>query len=138
MGRISTSTALILRLAPLEQECNSQKQKWIADRGALQNDVDTLQAHIGMIAQLVAKDQELTKAIDGNLRSIEQLGFKHRAEDFEEWDKLSDDAKKEFEAKVKEQVIDLLSDKVQERNPGRNERHFSGESREMDRFLGKR
>lgn len=98
----------------LQQECNSLKQKWLAERATLQGDVDTLQAHIGMIAQLVAQDRQLTQAIDGNLKSIAELGFKHRAEDFEEWDKLSDDAKKEFVAKVKEQAIDLFADKVQD------------------------
>ncbi len=98
----------------LQQECNSLKQKWLADRSLLQKDVDTLQAHIGMIAQLVDQDQQFTQAIESNLKSIAQLGFQHRAEDFEEWDKLSDDAQKEFVAKVKEQAIDLLADKVQD------------------------
>jgi len=89
----------------LEQECNSLKQKWIAARGSLQKDVDTLQARITIIAQLVAQDQQLTKAIEENLTRIAELGFKHRAEDFEEWNKLSDDAKKEFVDKVKEQAV---------------------------------
>jgi hypothetical protein len=98
----------------LEQACASEKQQWIAQRSALQRDVDTLQAHIGMIGQLVQQDQKLTRDIDGNLRLIEELGFKHRAEEFEEWNKLSDDARKEFVDKVKEQAVDLLADKFED------------------------
>lgn len=112
--KLNQSCAHVEVGSPLEQECNSMKQKWIGDRGALQKDVDTLAAHIGMIAQLVAQDQQITKAIEGNLNRIAELGFKHRAEDFEEWDKLSDDAKKEFVGQVEEQTIDLLSDKVED------------------------
>jgi prefoldin subunit 5 len=98
----------------LEQECISEKQQWIAQRRELQKDADTLQAHIGMIAQLVAQDQKLTRDIEGNLQSIEDLGFKHRAEEFEEWNKLSEEAKKDFAEKVQEQAVDLLADKFEE------------------------
>jgi hypothetical protein len=98
----------------LEQECNTLKQTWIGDRASVQKDANNLQARITLIAQLVAQDQQLTQAINNNLQRIEELGFKHRAEDFEEWDKLSDEAKKEFVDKVKEQAVDLLTDKVQD------------------------
>lgn len=98
----------------LEQECNSLKQQWIVQRGALQKDAETLQAHIGMIGQLVTQDQKLTRDIEGNLRSIEALGFKHRAEEFEEWNNLSEEAKQEFVDKVKEQAVDLLADKLED------------------------
>jgi hypothetical protein len=98
----------------LEQECNTLKQNWIADRASVQKDANTLQARVGMIAQLVSQDQQLTQSINNSLQRIEELGFKHRAEDFEEWDKLSDEAKKEFVDKVKEQAVDLLADKVQD------------------------
>jgi hypothetical protein len=98
----------------LEQECISRKQQWVASRGALQKDVETLQAHIGMIGQLVAQDRQLTKNIDENLKHIEELGFRHRAEEFEEWNSLSEDARKEFVDKVKEQAVDLLADKFQD------------------------
>jgi hypothetical protein len=98
----------------LEQECISEKKQWIAQRRALQKDVDTLQAHIGMIAQLVVHDQKLTRDINGNLQGIEELGFKHRAEEFEEWNKLSEEAKREFVEKVKEQAVDILADKFEE------------------------
>lgn len=98
----------------LEQECLSLKQQWLAERGALQKDVETLQAHIGMIGQLLEQDQKLSRDIEGNLLRIEELGFKHRAEEFEEWNNLSEEAKKEFTDKVKEQAVDLLAGKFQE------------------------
>lgn len=94
----------------LEQECLGLQQQWIAERGALQHDVDTLQVHIGMIGQLVVEDQKLTQQINGNLEAIKALGFAHRAEDFEEWNKLSDEARKEFADKIKEQAADLIAD----------------------------
>lgn len=94
----------------LEQECLGLQQQWIAERSALQHDVDTLQVHIGMIGQLVVQDQKLTQQINGNLDAIKALGFAHRAEDFEEWNKLSDEAKKEFADKIKEQAADLIAD----------------------------
>jgi len=97
----------------LEQECISLKQQWVGERSGLQTDVETLQAHIGMIGQLVVQDQKLTRDIEGNLDGIRALGFNHRAEEFEEWNKLSDDAKKEFVDKVKEQAVDLLADKLE-------------------------
>jgi hypothetical protein len=94
----------------LEQECLGLQQQWVTERSGLQHDVETLQAHIGMIGQLIAQDQKLTREIDGNLEAIKALGFAHRAEDFEEWNKLSEEAKKEFVDKVKEQAADLMAD----------------------------
>jgi hypothetical protein len=98
----------------LEQQCNGLKQKWVGDRAAVQKDATALQARITLIEQLSAQEQKITKDINGNLQRIAELGFQHRAEEFEEWEQLSDDAKKEFVDKVKEQAIDLLTDKVQD------------------------
>ena len=100
--------------SPLEQECISLKQQWIANRTGVQRDAETLQAHIGMLGQLIAQDQKLSREIASNLDAIKQLGFDHRAEDIEEWNQLSEEARKQFVDKVKEQAVDLIADKVQD------------------------
>jgi hypothetical protein len=98
----------------LESECISLKQQWVANRAGLQRDVEMMQAHLGMLGQLIAQDQKLTHEIESNLAAIKQLGFDHRAEDIEEWNKLSEEARKQFVDKVKEQAVDLIADKVQD------------------------
>jgi hypothetical protein len=102
------------RGSALEQECVSLKQQWVVQRSGIQKDVEMLQAHIGMISELVAQDQKLTHDINGNLDGIRALGFSHRAEEFEEWNNLSDDAKKDFVDKVKEQAVELMADKLED------------------------
>jgi hypothetical protein len=67
-----------------------------------------------MISQLVAQEQKLTGDINGNLDAIKTLGFSHRAEEFEEWNNLSEDARKEFVTQVKEQAVDLMAGKLED------------------------
>jgi len=71
-------------------------------------------AHSGCLGQLIAQDQKLSREIASNLDAIKGLGFDHRAEDIEEWNQLSEEARKQFVDKVKEQAVDLIADKVQD------------------------
>ena len=96
----------------LEQECLGLQQQWIAERSAIQHDVDTLQAHIGMIGQLVVQDQKLTQQINGNLDAIKnswlrspRRGFLRNGTSFPMKAK-----KEEFADKIKEQAADLIAD----------------------------
>lgn len=60
-------------------------------------------------------DRQLSAAIERDLTAIRRLGFSRRAEDFEEWEKLAEDAQKQLEDTVKGEVINAIASAVQDR-----------------------
>lgn len=61
--------------------------------------------------RLMARERELSAAIDRDLKAIRDMGFDRRAEDFAEWEKLAADAQSEYEAEIKGIIIDVIVDK---------------------------
>lgn len=58
----------------------------------------TLEKHLNNIATQITE----------TLKAIKNLGLDKRAEDFEEWEKLADDARNEFEKQTLETILDLF------------------------------
>lgn len=65
-------------------------------------------ARTSLRVQLLAREKELTAAIQRDLLAIERLGFKRRAQDIEEWAQLSADAKRAFEDEIKGKALDAV------------------------------
>jgi hypothetical protein len=58
--------------------------------------------------RLLARDMEITAALERDVTAIRNLGFDRRAEDFAEWEKLGEDAKSKFEKDLLDSVRDQI------------------------------
>jgi hypothetical protein len=56
--------------------------------------------------------EELDQLIARDAEAIRRLGFARRAEDFAEWARLAEDAKKEFEGEVVDAIVGIAEDKT--------------------------
>lgn len=65
--------------------------------------------------RLLAREAALDRAIKQDVKAINGLGFKRRAADFEEWDRLAEDAQEKLRQEAKAQVLDILTSLVQEK-----------------------
>lgn len=61
-----------------------------------------------------AQDKALSQAIERDLTAVRNFGFDRRAQDFEEWEKLATDAKREFEHTVSTELAGLLASKAKD------------------------
>jgi len=64
--------------------------------------------------RLEAQDKTLTQAIERDLLAIHNLGFDRRAQDFEEWEKLATDARRDFEHTVSAEAAGLIASKAKD------------------------
>lgn len=110
---VAEGTALNARCAkfeigsPLEASCRADVSAWQAQRSTAQKLADAQRAQMDFLVDLVAQYQDLTNQIDGNLARINELGMRHREQDFEDWVDLASGARHEFTAQVKKAVTQL-------------------------------
>lgn len=97
------NTVLTADCAAAQQNLNSEIQAY---RQAVASFNTALRAAIN------AQITELNRRIDLDITSIRRLGFDRRAQDFDEWVGLSEDAQREFENTVKGEVTTFLVDKA--------------------------
>ncbi len=91
----------------LEASCRTDVSTWQAERSAVQKLADAQRAQMDFLVDLVAQYQDLTRQIDGNLARIDELGMRHREQDFEDWVDLASGARDEFTAQVKKALTEL-------------------------------
>jgi hypothetical protein len=91
----------------LEASCRTDVSAWQTERSAVQKLADAQRAQMSFLVDLVAQYQDLTRQIDGNLARINELGMRHREQDFEDWVDLASSARHEFAEKVKKALTEL-------------------------------
>lgn len=100
------------RLDDLQDE--ARKLMEAPDAQQRRPDVDR-KAVAAEIKRLEAREAALEKAIKRDVKAINGLGFERRAADFEEWDRLAEDAREKQRQETKAQVLDILTSLVQEK-----------------------
>jgi hypothetical protein len=91
----------------LEASCRADVSAWQAERSAAQKLADAQRAQMDFLADLVAQHQDLTRQIEGNLARINEMGMRHREQDFEDWVGLASGARDEFTAQIKKAATQL-------------------------------
>lgn len=92
---------------------NAKVEALRGERDRLADEIDG--AIVAEIRRLQGEDARLTRSIDTGITAINNLGFARRAEDFQEWAKLADDTRKQFDDECKTQAIDIIASLAQEK-----------------------
>ncbi|MBI1919535.1 MAG: hypothetical protein HYS23_00490 [Geobacter sp.] len=105
---------------PAEKDCTERLAQLTTEVALHVKDTNDLATAISAAVaierkRLEAQEKSLTQAIAKDVTAVRGLGFDRRAEDFEEWEKLATDAKREFEHKVKAEATSLFASNVEDR-----------------------
>lgn len=82
-------------------DCLERKSGYDADLQRLRADIASLWRHIGLahaatIDDLKRQDASLTAAINDDINAIRRMGFNRRAADFAAWQRLGDNARRQY------------------------------------------
>jgi len=105
--------------SPEHADCSASLERLAGDIKVLRAVADKLEDEIDAAVaverkRLQARDKELELYIAKDLTAVRGLGFDRRAQDFEEWEKLATDAKREFEQTVSKEATSLIAAGVKE------------------------
>lgn len=105
--------------SPEHADCSASREQLAGDIKVLRAIADKLEDEIDAAVaaerkRLQARDKQLEQHIAMDLTAVRNLGFDRRAEDFEEWEKLAGDAKREFEHTVSKEATSLIASGVKD------------------------
>ncbi|MFI5148729.1 MAG: hypothetical protein ACHQRM_03285 [Bacteroidia bacterium] len=114
MDHFNSACDKVVTGSAAEKECQ-------AEQAGINSDKTALRAGINAFNESISKENDrkvesLDKVILEEEKNIKKMNFNKRAEEFEEWEKLSEESRKEFELKclklAYETVIDLSIEKI--------------------------